>query len=463
MKKTKYFIVILLLSFIIFLIPTMVSAEDTFTTSDGIVAKKVVDSTGGNIELRFSNISLNEEVNYTWAIGRSTNVDEVEKWYALGDFSQSNKTASITLTTSDSKIKKILRETNNAWIYIKDNANDTLIVNALKVDLTLPVLKAFEITENQSSSTFRSFHIRTVYGIDNLYYNIQKITDEQVIENYKNAKINGTSLENVSGLATIDNAPQDGWTVIDAKYTAINDYYIHNKPTEPGVYYVWIKGKDTDSKMVYGYYVFGLDNVAPTVSNIKVVSPVSGTYKAPQTVTIRVNFNETITGTSTPTLKIKFGDSAERSLTNGTIKDNYVEYTYNIQDSDNGQLSTVSLSGGTIKDAYNNDANLSCPIISGYTIKANTEGTTTNNTENQDKTNNDSSNNGSTSNGGTTNSGTNNGGSSSSSSSSKSADTTTATGKLPQTGAGVGLISSIISVLGGSVFAYIKCRKYRGI
>lgn len=460
MKKTKYFIVILLLSFIMFLIPTMVSAEDTFSTTDGIVAQKVVNSTGGNIELKFSNISLNEEVNYTWAIGRSTSVDEVEKWYALGDFSQSNKTATITLTPDDNKILKVLRETNTAWIFIKDNTNDSLVVNALKVDLTLPVLKAFSITENQSSSTFRSFHIKTVYNIDNLYYNIQKITDEQVIENYKNAKINGTPLENVSGLATVDNAPQDGWTVMDEKYTVINDFYIHKKPTEPGVYYVWIKAKDTDSKMVYGYSIFGLDNVAPTVSNIKVVSPVSGTYKTPQTVTIRVNFNETITGTSTPTLKIKFGDSAERSLTNGTIKDNYVEYTYNIQDSDNGQLSTVSLSGGTIKDAYNNDASLSCPIISGYAIKANTEGTTTNNTENQDKTNNDSSNNGSTNNGGSTNSGTSNGGSSSSS---KSADTTTATGKLPQTGAGVGLISSIISVLGGSVFAYIKCRKYRDI
>ena len=395
---------------------------------------------------------MNEEVNYTWAIGRSTNVSEVEKWYALGDFSQSNKTATITLTPDDNKIFKILRETNTAWMYIKDNTNDTLVVNALKVDLTLPVLKAFKITENQNTSTFRSFHIKTVYDIDNLYYNIQKITDEQVIANYKDAKINGKSLESVAGLATIDSAPQEGWTLMDEKYTAINDFYIHNKPTEPGIYYVWIKGKDTDSKMVYGYDVFGLDNIAPTVSNIKVISPVSGTYKTGQTVTLRVNFNETITGTSAPTLKIKFGDSAERSLTNGTIKDNYIEYTYNIQDSDKGQLSTVSLSGGTIKDAYNNDAKLSCPLITGNTIKANVEGTTTNNTENQDKTNNDDKTDEETKNNNNNNTDT-----------SKKEDNTTATGKLPHTGLTMGMVLAIVVVIVGGVFAYFKYNKLRSI
>lgn len=457
MLKTKYFIMTLLLIFIMFLIPTMVKAEDAFSTNDGIVAKKVVNSMGGDIELIFSNIALNEEFNYTWAIGRNTNVSEVEKWYSLGDFSQSNKTAKITLTVDDTKILKVLRETNTAWIYIKDNTNDTLIVDALKVDLTLPVLKAFEITENQKSNTFRSFNIKSIYKIDNLYYNIQKITDKQVIENYKNAKINGKSLESVSGLATIGDAPQDGWNVVDEKYTVLNEFYIHKKPTEPGIYYVWIKAKDVDSKMVYGYSVFGLDNIAPTVSNIKVVSPVSGTYKTPQTVTIRVNFNETITGTSVPTLKIKFGDSAERSLTNGTIKDNYIEYTYNIQDSDNGQLVTVSLSGGTIKDAYNNDAKLSCPIISGYTIKANIEGAITNNTENQDKTNNNKSNNESTKNGGTSNNNTNNNGNS------KSSDSTIAPGKIPYTGGATFIIISLIGIVAVGIYVYKRNNDLKGI
>lgn len=383
MLKNKRILLILILAIALFLIPSICRAEDTFETIDGIVAKKVVDGYGGNIEFRFSNINLNEENNYTWGICTNTNSSAVEEWYPLGDFSQSQKLATITLTSSG-KVGKILKEKNTAWLYIKDDTNNLFVVEALRVDLTLPLLKAFKIVENPDATTFRSFSIDSVYGIDSLHYNIQKITDENVVSAYKEAKIAGKDLSTITNLAAVGDAPATGWKVMDEVYSAINNFYIHNKPGESGIYYVWVKGKDTNSKMVYGYNIFGLDNESPIVSNIKVISPESGTYKTSQTVKIRVNFNETITGTTVPTLKIKFGDSAERVLTNGTIKDNYIEYSYNIQESDVGQLSTVDLTGGTIKDAYNNNVKLSCPIISGNTIKANVEGTNNNQTENQD-------------------------------------------------------------------------------
>ena len=43
------------------------------------------------------------------------------------------------------------------------------------------------------------------------------------------------------------------------------------------------------------------------------------------------------------------------------------------------------MTGGNIKDEAGNEANLSCPLITGNTIKANVDGTTTTETENQDK------------------------------------------------------------------------------
>ena len=42
-------------------------------------------------------------------------------------------------------------------------------------------------------------------------------------------------------------------------------------------------------------------------------------------------------------------------------------------------------------------------------------------------------------------------------------DTTTATGKLPQTGIGIGLISTIVSLIVGSIFTYKKYSKLKGI
>ena len=447
MTKVKYFMMALMVGIVLALIPTIVNATDTFTTSDGIVVNKVVSSPGiGDVELKISNIALNDEINYTWGIGRSSNASEVNKWYNLGDFNSNNKIANITLSYNDGGVGKILKETNTAWLYIKDNTNNKMIVNALKIDLTLPVTRAFKISKvTGSDSSFRNFNIKTVYGITNLYYNIQKITDSKVIENYTSAKKNGMSIDTVDGLAKLEDAPQDGWTKMDESYTAIKNFYINKKITEPGIYYIWVKGKDSDSKMVYGYDVYGVDNEAPTVSSIKVTAPNSGTYKSGQTVTIRVNFSETITGTSVPTLKIKFGNCAERNLTNGTIKENYVQYTYNIQDSDKGQLATVSLTGGKIKDSFDNDAKLSCPIISGNTIKANVEGTTINNTDNQDKTNNNPSDN-TTAGGNTT-----------------KKDNTTAGGVIPQTGFGIGLISVIVLLIGGSIVGFIKHNKLKEI
>lgn len=373
MLRNKRILLVFAVVIALFLIPNVINATDTFNAENGIVAKKIVNSTGGNVEIHFSNINLNEEYNYTWGIGRNTNELDVEEWYTLGDFSESNKSAVITLTTSENKIKKVLRETNTAWLYIKDNTNNIFVVKALKVDLTLPLLKAFDITENPNSSTFRSFHIRNIYDIDNLYYNIQKITNEETINNYIDAKMNGKDLSTITSLATKEDAPQENWKVMDENYTAINDYYIHKKPTDPGIYYVWIKGKETDSKLIYGYTIFGLDNESPIVSSIRVNSPISGTYKTGEKIKIRIIFNEIITGTYTPILKVKFGDSAERSLENGTIKENYVEYEYTIQESDKGQLATVNVTGGTIKDSYNNNAKLYCPIITGNIIKANIE------------------------------------------------------------------------------------------
>jgi len=162
--------------------------------------------------------------------------------------------------------------------------------------------------------------------------------------------------------------------------------------------YLWIKARDVDSKGVYGCLIVNIDGDGPTVEKIYVSSPESGTYKTGQTVKIRVGFSEPIVGSTVPTLKIKFGDSAVREVSNGTIVNSgngsyywqhYIEYSYDIQNSDKGQLATVELTGGNIKDSSDNAAILSCPIITGNTIKANVEGTTTNNTENQDKTNND--------------------------------------------------------------------------
>ena len=213
----------------------------------------------------------------------------------------------------------------------------------------------------------------------------------------------------------------------------------------------------------------GNDISAPTVKSIQVTSPSSGTYNTPQTVKIRVYFSESIVGETIPTLKIKFGTGTERSITNGTIKNDYIEYSYNIQAGDNGQLTCVSLTGGTIKDASGNEAKLSCPLISGNTIKANTEGTTNNNTDNQDKNNNtnkdDNTNNKNDDkvDNKNDNSNINNNNNSNNNSGNSSKDATVAGGKIPQTGATITSALVIIAIIGISIIAFKKYNNLRDI
>lgn len=452
----------------------------------------------GKIDFKLTNIALSAEGQYTWGVGTTSSADEVGKWYTLADFGETTKTAILTLTPEDYSMRNILRTTNTAWLYVKDIKNNNYIVNALKVDLTLPALKAFEIIENPNSSTNRSFEVNTVYNMyDSIYYKIEKVTDKELINEYQAAIAEGKEVSSISSLAKLSEAPEAGWKTIDSNYNSAGAY-IDKKPTEEGLYYIWVKAKNADSKTVIGYSLYYGDINGPTVEKIYVSSPEAGTYKTGQTVKIRVGFSEPIVGSTVPTLKIKFGDSKERSVTNGTIVNSgsgdyywqhYIEYSYNIQDSDKGQLATVSLSGGTIKDAKGNDAKLSCPIITGNTIKANAQGTTTNNTENQDKNNNNQTNNNKTNNNKTNNNTTTetnkqnttnnnttnetkkenttvkneNKKPTTTTTKKNNTDNTTAPGDIPYTGGTFTIIVTILLIAGLGIYGYKRNNDLKGI
>ena len=440
MRNVKYFAITLFLAIVLFFIPNISKAA----AGTDVVATKIIENTDGSVEFKLTNINVTEDHQYTWGASKTTKAENVTKWYTLSTYDTSKKTAVVNFNVG--KYEELLRTTDNAWIFIKDN-EETYIVEGLKVDLKLPVLKAFYLTEDKTTTDFRSFSISPtkIYGISNYYYKFEKITNKNIISAYQDAIAKNHDLSTISSLATLSDAPESGWKAIEGNYGS-SGQYINPKPTEQGLYYIWVKAQDSDSKAVIGYNLYYADAQGPLVKSIEVISPASGTYKTSQTIKIRVYFDEIITGTSVPTLKIKFGDSAERSLTNGTISGRYIEYSYNIKDNDKGQLATVSLNGGKIKDASGNDAKLSCPIISGNTIKANVDGTTTNNTENQDKTNNSS----------TTSPGK-------SSSSTNGKDETTAKGKIPYTGISYSIIIAIVILLVGGIIAKAKYNDLKDI
>ncbi len=454
----KNSLIILGIMILLLVVPNLVNATVAYT--------REIPSNDGSITLNLTGLTLDETISYSYAL--TTKGSTPKTWHSLVNYT--NNTANITLSASTKDIVNVLKVTDRGSLYIKNNSDDSYIVNALEVNLKLPYLQAGAYDKLTNSYSFNT----KLYGSigDNYYSNLntyiqsQKITDATFINKFLDIKNNNKSITSLE--SNLPSVPTSGYSKTQqVSYSTVSD----------GLYIIWVKRSGNDCKDVYSAVIHdGLpeattvsqyikDANAPKVKEIKVISPNSGTYKTSQTVKIRVYFTEKITGTSVPTLKIKFGESAERSITNGTIKDDYIEYSYNIQAGDNGQLATVSLTGGAVKNASGIDAELSCPIISGNTIKANTEGTENNNTDNQDKnndnTNKDDNKQDSNTDNKQDNNNSNNSNNNQNNNSSK--DDTVAGGKIPQTGTTITLGALIVSILGIGIVAFKKYNNLRDI
>lgn len=170
-------------------------------------------------------------------------------------------------------------------------------------------------------------------------------------------------------------------------------------------------------------------------------------------LTINVQFSEIVEGKTAPVLTIKFGDMDKIELTNGVIGGSIVSYTYTIKETDKGALTSVSLTGGDLKDAAGNVATLTVPAIyvqysTAECVYAN--GTATVNTDNENKDNNKTDNNQKDDNNKDTNNNNNNNQSnnndknnqqnSNNKNEQNTNDDTKAKGELPHTGAGIGIV-----------------------
>lgn len=280
MKKQKILISLIIFA-IVLMIATIVNATDTFTTTDGIVVTKIVEGYKGDIDLKISNMELSSEGNYVWGISDTSVDTDVKKWFPLGNYNIGNNTATINLVTSEKEVLAILRKTNTAYLFIKNTKDDNYVINNLEVDLTLPLYHSFDLHE-----WLKSYYViggdltggaakawdGATYNIKNAYYKFKKITDSDLIDKYNKAIEDGTPMENVftitsSDIENIDVDWQNCTRDYNYPYTKIDKEKL---PTDDGLYILYIKAKDTDSKMLYGYKIWPTDGKkVPTGKNDK--------------------------------------------------------------------------------------------------------------------------------------------------------------------------------------------------
>jgi ELWxxDGT repeat protein len=106
-----------------------------------------------------------------------------------------------------------------------------------------------------------------------------------------------------------------------------------------------------------------IDTTAPTISNVS--STLSdGSYTTGQVIPIAIAFSKNVSVTGTPRLALNNGTQANYISGSGTntLTFNYtVAAGQNIADLDYANALALSLSGGTIKDVFNNNATLTLP------------------------------------------------------------------------------------------------------
>ena len=374
MTKVKYLVLIFIVAILLLVFPNIANAAVEYT--------RTIPSSDGTIKINLKNLTLNENEAYEFALVRQG--VKPEKWFSIDD-GYTSTTASITLSSGTTEIRDVLKVTDTGYIYIRkqNDETDTYVLEAYKVNLKLPYLQSLSYEKDSDEYIVTKLiynEIGNYYeytGGNNTYTKWEKINDKNFIEDFLDIKNNSKDITNIE--TSLSNPPTTGWdTDRSPSYKDKND----------GLYLLWVKRTGENCKEVYScivhdglpdatkveQYIAGLDVEKPTVHSIAVTSPTSGVYKTGQTVKLTVTFSEEITGTTVPTLKIRFGTSEERTLTNGTISGKTIVYSYNIANGDKGQLAVTGYTGGTIKDAAGNDATISSKTVSGNTIKANVEG-----------------------------------------------------------------------------------------
>lgn len=433
MTKAKKVVLIVFFILVLALMPNISKATEVK------VERNVYSST--SMKFTFSNLTLDKTHEYEYGLTKTAAAD-VETWHLLTEYTESTAAVDITTTTKD--FREVVNIVDTGYITIKDKTSDIVVLEPYSVDLKIPFLQVTNYTvipNGKDLDKTNADYIKiAVRSADNskAYYQYEKITDESIINKYKEIKAKNGSVMELENILS-KNVPNSNWSAWDYWYglytEGMDGYgYTERNVTVPdsGLYYMWVYFSGNNLKNVYGYIL--VDNLEPDIAleNISL----------PKTQKIELGKTLILTPTFTPenaTNKIVSWSSSNESV--ATV--------------DNGGKVISKKLGSTVITAISQDGNkkATCTVTVVPVEEENNQDKNNNQTNNnQDKNNNSNNNNNGNTNKGTTNSGENN-----------TKDPTTATGNLPYTGLEIGIVSFIVISLAIGVFTYFKYNKLKDI
>lgn len=432
MTKSKYLIIILVMSILLFCVFNVSKATEVRVTRD-------VYSNDGSMKFNFTGLTLDKTHQYEFGFTK-TKTEKVGAWHQITEYTTS--TAVIDILRGTKELREVINATDTGYITIKDKTANKVILEPYSVDLKIPYLR---VTNYAVIPNGKEFDIMA--SIDKIsipsrnasnskaYYQYEKITDQNIINKYKEIKSKGEDIMKIENmLKTI--APSSNWSSwgywqgFGSDETKGGYGYTQRTISAPdtGLYYMWVYFSGNNIKNIYGYIL--VDNLEPDIALEGISLPKTETVELGKTIILKPTYNPT-----SATNKIITWSSSDETV--ATV--------------DNTGKVTPKKVGSTVITVISQDGNRKATC----TVTVTAAGSNGNQNSNTGNNGNQSSNTG--------NNSTSNIKPNSSSTSGKQDDKTTASGKLPQTGIGFGLIFIIFLLIGGSVFAYIRYSRLRGV
>lgn len=421
-KKIKIIVGILMFAIILFVGMTTVNAAVEVTRN--------TYSNDGSMKFNFTGLTLDTTKEYEFALTNTT-AETPAKWFDITEYTANTATIDIRMNTKE--LRDAFNKSDVGYITIREKDATTATLEPYKVDLKMPYMQVTNYTVINNGKEFK-FSTESDYinvalrnaSNSEAYYQYEKITDEKVINKYKQLKAsNGDYLELQSMIKTT--TPTSNWT----KWSYFNGFdrttgmngvgHPTTTITAPntGLYYMWVYFSGENLKPLYG--VILVDNLVPDIALESISLDKTETVELGKTLTLTPKFTP-----SNATNKIVTWTSSDESV--ATVS--------------NAGVVTPKKIGSTIITVTSQDGNKKATCTVTVTNKSN----------------------------GTSGSSNNGGSSSSSESNSKKNSSTnnksSATSKpktLPKTGIGISLVAITSIIIVVSTVMYKKYKFYKGI
>ncbi len=422
MTKVKYFMMALMIGALMFFIPSFSNAADVSVTRNFY-------SNNGSVKYNFSGLTLDTTHEYEFGL-TPTAATQVGTWHLITDYTETTAVVDIMTTTSD--LRKVINASDKGYITIKDKTTDTVSLQPYAIDLKMPYLRVSNYTVLKNGKEFKGVDDYVQIALrcasnSKAYYQYEKITDQALINKYKEIKAeNGDFMELENMIkTTVPETKWTGWHFWNG-YDSFAGMGGYGEPQHPiaapdsGLYYMWIYFSGNNLKNVYGCIL--VDNLEAEIALDSISLPKTSTVEMGKTLTLTPTFNPTTT-----TNKIVTWSSSDTSV--ATV--------------DNNGKVTPKKVGATIITVTSQDGKKKASC----TVTVTAASTSSNNGQNGNNSKGDTTKKDNTTTGGNT----------------TKKDNTTAGGVIPQTGFGIGLISVIVVLIGGSIVGFIKHNKLKEI